>query len=127
MGAGQIDPTIWKIYAAIVTGLSPGLVPVGRADIALLGNNNIRVPGVGNKIRLYYISLSAPLTNAADVTVLLKFNATELYKVNLAPGAIWARNIGAGLKYIEGAINESFIGNLSAALTVLVSYEYQEL
>lgn len=97
-------------------------------DVSGNGDNTIRTPATGKALRLHYLSLSAPDTNASSVTVTLHFGVSAtLYRINLAPGALWARNIGAGRRYLQGGINEALIANLSAARTVSVSVEYEEV
>lgn len=104
-------------------------VSVKSTDCSSSGNNTVHTPGGGLAVRLYYISLSADYDNTASVTAYLRFAAagTALYKVELPPGATWARNIGAGRRYITGAADEAVIVNLSAAQTVYASIEYVEV
>lgn len=99
------------------------------ADASSSGDNTIHTPAAGKKIRLYYLALSANGANSADVTTVVKFAAggATKYKLSLKAGAIWARNIGAGRRYLEGAANEALIVNLSAAQTVHASLEYEEI
>lgn len=93
------------------------------------GDNTIFTPGGGQSSRVYYISLSADGSNSADVTAIVKFGAggSAKYKVSLKAGAIFARNIGAGKRYMQGAANEAVIVNLSAAQTVHVSVEAESV
>lgn len=104
-------------------------VTAKTADCSSSGNNTVHTPGGGLAVRLYYISLSADYDNTASVTAYLRFGAagSAQYKVELPPGATWARNIGAGRRYITGAADEAVIVNLSAAQTVYASIEYVEV
>lgn len=104
-------------------------VSAKTADISSSGNNTVHTPGGGLAVRLYYISLSADYDNTASVTAYLRFGAAGAaqYKVELPPGATWARNIGAGRRYITGAADEAVIVNLSAAQTVYASIEYVDV
>lgn len=92
------------------------------------GDTTVHTPTASNRVKLGYICLSADGANSADVTVLVKFTAggTTLYKLSLKAGAIWARNIGAGQRYLDGGVNNALIVNLSTAQTVNVSIEYTE-
>jgi len=83
-------------------------------------------PTSGRAVNLYYISLSADYTNTTSVVATVKTGTTERYKVCLAPGAIYGRNVGAGKFYVAGAIDETLVLNLSAAQTVYYSVEYIE-
>lgn len=92
------------------------------------GNNTIHTPTASNRIRLGYIVLSADGANSADVTATVKFAAggASLYTISLKAGAMWARNVGAGRRYLDGGVNNALIVNLSTAQTVNVSIEYDE-
>lgn len=90
------------------------------------GNNDVLTPTSGKYILLQYICLSADANNAAAVTVTVKLGAAEPYKVSLKPGAIWARNVGAGRRVVTGAIDAKLAVNLSAAQTVHVSSETEQ-
>lgn len=93
------------------------------------GDNTIFTPDSGEITRVHYISLSADGANSADVTAIVKFGAggSANYKVSLKAGAIFARNIGAGKRYMQGAVDEALIVNLSAAQTVHVSVEAESV
>lgn len=93
------------------------------------GDNTIFTPTGGTASRVHYISLSADGANSADVTAIVKFGAggSAKYKVSLKAGAIFARNIGAGKRYMQGATNEAVIVNLSTAQTVHVSVEAESV
>lgn len=95
------------------------------ADATATGDNPIVAVSGGNTLRLYYICLSANGANAADVTAIVKLGTTELFKVSLKAGAIWARNIGAGRHYLAGAAADDLIVELSDTQTVHVSAEYE--
>ncbi len=92
------------------------------------GDTTIHTPTASNRVKLGYICLSADGANSADVTVIVKFTAggSTLYKISLKAGAIWARNIGAGQRYLDGGVNNALIVNLSTAQTVNISIEYTE-
>lgn len=120
-GSAVIQPTT----ATVVEATQPVISVTASAS----GNNTILTPPAGKKVRLYYFSLSADGANTADVVAFLRFAAagTGKHKVSLAAKAIFARNIGGGKRYIEGAVNEALIVNLSAAQSVHVSIEYDEI
>lgn len=90
------------------------------------GDTTIHDPAPGQRVRLHYIAINADGANSADVTVIIKFGAVEQYKLSLKAGAIWARNIGAGRRYIQGAVDANLSVNLSTAQTVHISIEYEE-
>lgn len=92
------------------------------------GDSTIKTPASGMFILLQYLCLSADADNGANVTATVKWagNADALYKVSLKPGAIWARNIGAGRRVVTGVVDQALVINLSAAQAVHVSHEAQE-
>src|SRR2546423_1931020 len=65
--------------------------------VSTAGDNTIITPGGGLRIRMYYIALSAAAGNSGSVVVSVRAGAASpWYKVELVPGAIYARNVGAG-------------------------------
>jgi hypothetical protein len=61
------------------------------------GDHTILTPPAGQSIRLFYVNIGAPGSNTATIVGTLRFGAnTPIYTIPLVPGAIFARNIGAG-------------------------------
>lgn len=102
-------------------------VTTKAATISSSGDNTFHTPTSGKRIRLEYLSLSADTANSGGVTVIVKLAGGDRYKVSLLPGAIWARNIGAGKRHVLGATDQALVVNLSSALSVHVSAEYDEV
>lgn len=91
------------------------------------GDNTMHAPESGKFILLEYVCLSADEGNTAGVTAIVKWSGGKiLYKVSLVPGAIWARNIGAGKKVLTGTADEQLVVQLSSAQSVHASIEYEE-
>ena len=112
-----------------VTTLPTTSVSAKALTVSGNGDNTVHTPAAGKKIRLYYASLNADDANSAAVIAILKFGAggAALYKYSLGAGGIWARNISAGRRHIDGAVDQALILNLSAAQSVHVSIEYEEV
>ncbi|MHB8573552.1 MAG: hypothetical protein ACYDAY_11475 [Candidatus Dormibacteria bacterium] len=93
------------------------------------GDTTFHTPAAGKAVRVHYACLSADPANAAGVVCTIKFGASgsAKYIVGLAPGVNWARNIGAGRHYIQGPKDAPLIVNLSAAVVVYPSFEYEEV
>lgn len=108
----------------LITAVGESTFTATSVDASSSGDNVI--VAITNTPKLYYISLSANGANSADVTATVKIGSSSKYKVSLKAGAIWARNIGAGKKYLTGSAGEDIIVNLSAAQTVHVSVEYTD-
>jgi len=102
----------------LVLGLS-GLIS-GAGDTAILA------PPAGQSVRLFYLCLGCLGTNTASLVVTARFGANPaIYTIPLVPGAIWARNIGAGKFYQQGqAVDETLILNNSTGESVCWSAEY---
>jgi hypothetical protein len=106
--------------------------PAGGAfgvTVSTPGDNTVLSPAGGKRLGLQYICLSADGGNSGDVTVIIKFGGSggSKYKVSLKPGAIWARNIGARMRWLAGAVDEVLIANLSAAQNVHISVESEDV
>lgn len=93
------------------------------------GESQVVQPEGGRAVGLQYICLSADGANTADVTVGVRFGVggSDIYRVNLKPGAIWARNIGARTNWLAGGVDEPLLVNLSAGQVVHVSVEVEEV
>jgi len=110
--------------------LHPGrkAIPAKSVSVSSSGDNTAHTPASGKAIRLAYLSLSADAGNTAAVVALVKLTGVgEPYKVSLVAGAIWARNVGAGLRFLLGNTDAPLVVNLNAAQQVHVSFEYDEV
>ena len=107
----------------------PHLVFGISGTISSVGDNDIIIPPAGQSVRLFYICLNAPSANAASVTARARFGANPpIYTLNLVPGAIWARNIGAGRFYQQSqAVDEKLTVSLDGPYSVCWSVEYLTL
>lgn len=91
------------------------------------GDSIVLTPPTGKKIRLYYVNYSKDGGTGTDLVAYIKFgsNGDAKYRTAMKGGSTFARNIGAGQKYIEGANDEALYLNLSAADTVNYTFEYE--
>lgn len=94
------------------------------------GNTTIHAPAAGKKVRLYYFGYSAGST-VTGILVGLRFGAAGTIFDNeylSAAGQPYARNIGAGRRHFDGAVDEALIVNLGASgQTVYVNVEVDEV
>ncbi len=89
------------------------------------GDTTLVTPGSGQAVRLFFFGYSASPSNGASVLCALRFGSNTAFDNQyLSPSQPYARNIGAGRKYVQGAANEALIINLSAAQTVYCNIEY---
>lgn len=108
-----------------VTDLPTDTYLATEVDANTIGDTVIVAVGGAQTLRLAYLCLSANGANSADVTVTVKTGATVLYKLSLKAGAMFARNIGAGRRYLAGSVGDDLIVELSAAQLVHVNAEYE--
>lgn len=103
-------------------------LPKGTITAASSGDNTVYTPPAGMKVRLYYFSYSAG-ANVSGVLVGLKFGANSVFDQQylITPGQPFARNIKAGNSYVEGEVDEPLIVELSAAQTVYVNFEKEDI
>jgi hypothetical protein len=94
-------------------------------DATASGATTIVAVGGSQTLRLAYLCLSADGANSADVTATVKIGSAIIYKLSLKAGAMWARNIGAGRRYLAGAVGDDLTIELSASQTVHVNTEYE--
>lgn len=103
----------------------------GTVTASNAGDTIVYVPTVGKKIRLYFFGYSG----GSDVTGNLLSMRLEGYDADAtfdrqylgAEGQPYARNMKAGTGYIEGGVDGRLIVNLSAAETVYVNFELEEV
>lgn len=120
----------WKVNSsgAALMQISPDTFTAKAVSISSSGNNTIHTPSAGKAIRLHYLCVSAAASNTTDVTATVKFSGgSDLYKVSLFGGAMFARNIGAGNRYLQGSADTALVVNLSDAQNVFVSIEFEEI
>lgn len=127
----QLDPA--QSFALKVTGVGPGgsiniqpnTYSALSGVVAGAGDNIVLTPTAGLSVRLFYITLGSSGGNASPMTVAARFaSGAAMYTIPLVPGAIWSRNIGAGKYYLQGAVNDTLILNLSAGQPLDWSAEF---
>lgn len=120
----------WKVNSsgAALMQISPDTFTAVASTISSSGNNTVLTPSSGKAIRLHYVCLSASTDNTSPVTASVKFNGgSTLYKVSLYGGSMFARNIGAGNRYLQGSTNQTLVVDLSTAQSIHVNVEYEEI
>ena len=88
------------------------------------GNNTVVTPAAGKRLRVSYLSVNPE----AVVEAAFRFGAAgALFLRNIVPGkAIVAKDCG-DMRFIQGAVGEPLIVNLSAAVPTLWNAFYQEV
>jgi len=107
--------------------LTERLITAEAGTVAASGDTTLHTPAGEKWCRLHYFSLSADGANAGDLTVTLKFGSSAKYKVSLKAGAIFARNISAGEKFVSGGAASPLILSVSGSGSVHWSIEYEDV
>jgi hypothetical protein len=90
-------------------------------SVSTAGDNVLLTPPSNQRLRVYYVSFGADAGNSSAVTFSFRIGAGPvLYQHSLAPGAIYARNIGAarGAGFAAGNVNDQAILALSNGMLV---------
>lgn len=101
-----------------------GLTPVSGAASSS-GNNTVLTPTSGHKLRLYYVAYNP----SAACECAFRFGAAGplFLRNNLTQaGSVVAKDFG-DVRYLEGAIDESLILNLSGAVSTIWNAFYVEV
>lgn len=92
------------------------------------GSGTIHATTGGKTLQLYYYMLNADPANAGPITVTLSFTSgATVTKVSLVPGAILARNVGAGKYYLAGAVSDNLLVSISGTGTLNWATEHKEV
>lgn len=109
----------------------PHLVLGISGIVSSAGDNTLITPPAGQSLRLFYFNCGSPGGNSSVAQIVrLRFGSgTPIYTIPLVPGAIFARNIGAGGRaagYYQqaAASDESLILALDVAEPITWSIEY---
>ena len=116
----RIDPI--GTTAQPVSG--PGALTYGSGQVNGLGNNTLITPASGKKIRLYYCSYNPLLA----VEAAFRFGASGglFLRNNVTANSVIAKDYG-DFRYLEGAVDEALILNLSLAVSVNWNVNYLEV
>lgn len=123
---------IWDALSGTLSvSLQSAALVKGTLAASSSGDTTVYTPTSGKKIRLYFFGYSGG-ANVTGVTINLKlegYNGGASFDAQYfsADGQPYARNIQAGAKYIEGSVDGRLIVNLSAAQTIHVNYELEEI
>ena len=96
---------------------------IGAGQASSSGNNTLITPTAGMKLRVYYLSYN-PVT-AAECAFRFGATGTLFLRNNIASKSVVAKEMGVS-RYLEGAVNEPLILNLSDAVTTNWTVYYSE-
>lgn len=94
------------------------------------GETSVVQPSAGNSIRLWWYNIGADPVNSANVVASLRFGSsgTDFFKAGLSQyGGAAGHSFKAGKSYHQGGVDESLYVNLSAAQTVYVNIDYEQV
>lgn len=112
------NTTAWRVDPNYI-GLT-----AASGSVASSGNNTLITPAAGKKLRVYYCSYNPALA----VEAAFRFGAagTLFLRNSITANSVIAKDFGA-LRYVEGAVNEVFILNLSLAVSTIWNTFYVEV
>lgn len=93
-------------------------------------NTVVHAPAAGNAVRLWWYQMSARSTNSAEVVAGLRFgDAGTLFGTTPLSqfGGSIAHHFRDGRAYVQGAVDATLFINLTAAQTVYVTVETEEI
>ena len=121
MPSVSVTGTFWQATQPVS---GPGALSYGSGQVNSLGNNTLITPAAGKKIRVYYFNYNPLLAVEAG----FRFGAagTLLLRANVTANSVIAKDYG-DFRYVEGAVNEALILNLSLAVNVIWNAFYLEI
>lgn len=105
------------------TLLNTGALTPASGQVSSSGNNTLLTPTSGKRLRVYYASYN-PLT---AVEAAFRFGAagTLWLRNNITANSVISKDFG-DLRYLQGAVNEAVLLNLSLAVNVNWNVFYVE-
>lgn len=114
-----------QLRASAVTIAISGLVPlVASGQVSSSGNNTLLTPAAGKKLRLFYLSYNPLL--AVEAAFRFGASGSLFLRNNLVANSVVAKEFGMS-RYLEGAVDEALILNLSLAVNVIWNAFYSEV
>lgn len=107
-----------------------GAITPLHLTVSASGETSIVQPASGKSIRLWWYNIGADPANSANVVASFRFGTggTDFFKTGLSQyGAASGHSFKAGKSYYQGGVDESLYVNLSAAQTVYVNIDYEEI
>ena len=110
--------------AAIDANTDLRLLTTGSGSVTGIGNNTLLTPSSGKKLRLAYASYNPALAVEAG----FRFGAagTLFLRNSIGAGAVVAKDFG-DMRYIEGAVDEALILNLSVGVATIWNALFTEV
>lgn len=110
--------------SSITTNTNLRLLAAASGSVSGVGNNTLITPTSGKKLRVAYLSYNPALA----VECAFRFGAagTLFLRNSLLANSVVAKDFG-DMRYVEGAIDESLILNLSLGVATIWNCFYQEI
>ena len=108
--------------AQLISGV--GALRYASGQVSVLGNNTVITPTAGTRVRIYYAAYNPIL--AAECA--FRFGATGALwlRNNLTANSVVAKDFG-DFRFIQGAVDEVLILNISVAVNVIWNAFYVEV
>lgn len=112
-----------SILAVGTSSSGPYNVNAASGSVSGAGNNTLITPTAGKKLRVYYLSYNP--TVAAECAFRFGASGSLFLRNNITANSVIAKDFNT-FRYIEGAVDESLILNLSAAVATIWNVFYIE-
>ena len=105
-------------------GLGPGQLLIASGTVSSIGNNTVLTPTSGKALRVYYLSYNP----ASALTPAYRFGAAGplFLQFNITANSVIAKDFG-DFRYVQGAVDEALVLNLSAAVSTNYTVFYLEV
>lgn len=100
-----------------------GALTIASGQVAGLGNNTLITPTAGKRLRVYYAAYNA--TVAVEAAFRFGATGTLWLRNNITANSVIAKDFG-DFRFVQGAIDEVLILNLSLALATNWNIFYVE-
>jgi hypothetical protein len=110
--------------AHVKNRFAPALRTTEAVSVAAAGDNTVKTPAAGKRLRVHWVGLSTSQDNTAETLATVKFGpaGTARYLWNMGnPGGF------SHWETLEGAVNEALVVGLSVAQPVQVNVTYEEV
>ena len=104
--------------------VGPGVLTIASGQVSSLGNNTLITPAAGTRIRVYYASYNPLL--AVEAAFRFGTAGSLWLRNNVTANSVIAKDFG-DLRFIQGAVGEAVILNLSLAVGINWNLTYLEV
>lgn len=122
---GTASTTAWSVSGSVLVSNAVMALSIASGSVNASSNNTVVTPTAGKKLRVHYVSYNP--AEAVEAAFRLGSTGTRFLRNNLvAGGSIVAKDFG-DFRYLEGAVNDPLILNLSSGVITIWNAFYTEV